>query len=92
MVYVEVSFDVSAQGDWNHTLGALHSHHHHQGNFDNATVEKVWADRINNHEVLYQFHIKTGHFPSHKHFTVLAEVRHGHVKVLNVQEGHNTLF
>ena len=42
--------------------------------------------------MLYQFHIKTGHFPNHYLFTVLAEVKHGQAMIIKAEEGHTTLF
>jgi hypothetical protein len=90
MGYTEIQVDVTVHEHFN--LALPHIPHKWAEKFSNPIIEKVWADRINHHEVLYQVHVKTGHFPHHHHFTVLFEVRHGHVKVLNVVEGHNTLF
>lgn len=68
-------------------------HHHHWANkLENAHIEKVWAYVAGPHEVFYQFHIKSGHFPHHHHFTLLAEVKHGVHRIINIVEGHNTLF
>jgi hypothetical protein len=92
MVYVEVTYDVEVEGHWIGVLAVLHANHHHLGQFEHAHVEKVWAERIGHHEVLYQFHIKTGSFPHHDHFTVLADARHGSFNVLQVVKGHSTLF
>lgn len=62
---------------------------------ENPHIEKLWRDKIGPHDFLYNAHIKTGHFGSHHHYTVLWEVKghHGeHVRLIDVQEGHKTLF
>lgn len=62
---------------------------------ENPHIEKIWCDKIGHHDFVYHAHIKTGHFGAHHHFTVWWEVRgpHGeHVKLLDIQEGHKTLF
>jgi hypothetical protein len=87
MVYTEVSYDNEIEGHWNQILNILRAEFQNHDSFDNAKVSKVWTDKLNFNEILYQFHVKAGHFPHHKHFTVLAEARQGIFKVLKVQEG-----
>lgn len=63
--------------------------------FENPEIEKAWHHRAGTHgqhEWFYQVHIKTGHLGDHHHYTVLFEVKHGHGKVIDVHEGHKTLF
>lgn len=63
--------------------------------YSHPHIEKLWRDKIGHHDYLYQAHIKTGEFPHHHHFTVLYEIKGAHeehVKVIDVQEGHTTLF
>lgn len=64
--------------------------------FENPHIEKLWCDKVGHHDFLYQAHIKTGHLGNHHHFTVLWEVRgshnNEHVKLIDVQEGHKTIF
>ena len=93
MPYHKIEIDVHVQTHWERFLQELLHHHHHlKHQLENPIIEHVWADRIHHHEVLYQFHIKTGHFPHHHHFTILCDVKHDHFKIVNVQEGHQTLF
>lgn len=92
MPYAEIVIDADVTLHWQQIVVVGKHHPILHAQLENVTLEKVWADRIGHHDVLYQFHIKTGHFPHHHHFTVLAEVRGGHAKIINVEEGSKTLF
>lgn len=59
---------------------------------ENPHIETLWCDKIGHHDWLYQAHIKTGHLGNHHHFTVLWEVRGDHAKLIDISEGHKTLF
>jgi hypothetical protein len=60
------------EAHWAEIKVILAHHPEFQGQLDHPEIENVWADAINPHEVFYQFHIKTGHFPNHHHFTLVA--------------------
>ena len=85
-MYVEIDIDGDVNTHWGHFHHEIKKHFHHfEKQLENAHIEKVWANKIGHHDILYQFHIKSGHFPHHHHLTVLAEAKHGQFRVLNVQ-------
>ena len=93
MSYVIIEVNPDIQGHWGFFDVEIRKHHHHWAHhLDNAHIEKVWANFVAPGHVLYQFHIKSGHFPHHHHFSVLAEAHNGHFRIINIVEGHNTLF
>ena len=90
-VVVEVNADINVH--WGALVLEIQKHHHGwAGKLENAHIDKVFEFVKGPGHVFYQFHIKSGHFPHHHQFTVLAETHHGHYTVLNIVEGHNTLF
>jgi hypothetical protein len=93
MPFIEIQPDFEVRGHWDIYVEQIKHHHHEwREKLEKVEIEKVWVDRVNHHEWVYQFQCKSGHFPHHHHFTVLAETRHGHHKILNIVEGHDTLF
>lgn len=74
------------------TLVIPHVEHKIPGKFQNPHIEKIWANRLGPHNVLYQVHVKTGHLGNHHHYSVLFDVHNGNIKLLDVHEGHKTLF
>ena len=93
MNYVVVELTPNIHEHWGFFVAEIHKHHHHWvQKLENAVIEKVWAYFAVPGHIFYQFHIKSGHFPHHHHFSVLAETQNGHFRVINIVEGHNTLF
>ncbi len=93
MVYVLIEPTPEVQAYWGHYVQLIvQSHGIWAKKLDNAKIEKVWVNKDAPNHCFYQFHIKSGHALNHHHFTVLGESHNGHHKIINIVEGHNTLF
>lgn len=94
MVYEVIVVDNLSNHHFSQVQHALKERYH--GKFENPHIEKLWRDHIGHHDYLYHAHVKTGHFGNHHHFTVLWETKTHHgveqSRLLDVQEGHKTLF
>lgn len=93
MSFEVIQITPEVNGHWGLYVEEINKHHHHwHAKLENAHIEKVWKRHIGHHHWVYQFHIKSGHFPHHHHFTVLAESQNGFHRIVNIVEGHNTIF
>lgn len=90
MGYQEVQIDVTVQEHFE--LVKPHCHERLGKKFENPHIEKAFADKVGHHDWLYWVHIKTGHLGNHHHFTIVYEIKHHHVKLIDVHEGHKTFF
>ena len=93
MAYVLIEPNAEVQAHWGFYVQEIVKHHGiYAKKLDNAKIEKVWLKKAGDHHWFYQFHIKSGHVLHHHHFTVLGESLNGAHRIINIVEGHNTLF
>lgn len=63
--------------------------------FSHPHIEKVWCNKVGQHDYIYQFHIRTGEFPHHHKFSFLMEVdghKHKHKHIVEFKEGYHHLY
>lgn len=90
-VVVEVNPDVIAH--WGFLQEQIRHHHHHWAHkLQNAEITEAMINFVGPYHSFIQLKIKSGHFPHHHHFTVLGEALNGMYRIINIAEGHDSIF